>query len=154
MVIFVQNICLKMFEFVLLSILLYVIPISILIYNCNKVMIVIFCALYVLVGTIFSVFICNRRYSENNIETITSNLNICFKFDLEKLSTVENFNEEICPICLEDNTDTIIIILNCGHRLHQICGEENLKYRKSCCICRTEIAEITEMTEIASNIII
>ena len=49
-------------------------------------------------------------------------------------------NKTTCPICLEDfKKDDEIYTLDCKHILHVECLNEEIKHRRRCPICRTNI---------------
>lgn len=51
-------------------------------------------------------------------------------------------NNEICPICLGEMTDTMKInvdLIVCGHTFHEECIQMWLDRRKDCPVCRQHI---------------
>ena len=86
--------------------------------------------------------IINQTFESN----ITNNFNTPFRFsnrigstvyDLYSKSQVYNKNDVVCSICYDDDEDqTIIRKLKCGHEFHLSCIDLWLTNNKSCPICR------------------
>lgn len=78
----------------------------------------------------------NGRMTNEEINSIINGLN---KTTISDVSILDE-NKTTCPICLEDfKKDDEIYTLDCKHILHVECLNEEIKHRRRCPICRTNI---------------
>jgi len=54
--------------------------------------------------------------------------------------SITTFEDDLCPICLESESDDEIVLLKCNHKFHKACIESQLGYNRICPICRRPIS--------------
>ena len=88
----------------------------------------------------------NIRNRRNNIiirENLTNNN---YNYHYNKIIVKENFNNEICSICLEEliNYDDVenndeVISLVCNHMFHKKCVDPWIINNKNCPLCKRNV---------------